>query len=349
MRILYVQKDLATTLPARLRQYLKQQVAFADQDGFFEASLREAGSVTTTTFRQCRNQVAWVNSFDVVVVNMKCYPFKDATDRDHQLSTFIMQLQTRTAVFIGAAEARIMLPDWVIDQVDVVFKREPFRDRTRYDLSVTNQEKIVPTMISCPFVRLWRPTFWARCARFVYRPVPDCQAKTTQYDVGFSGVNAYSHTLRFDVWQRVIAEEFSTVGGLQPNPYKAEQLPAALIGPRYHGRAYRRALCAAKINLALPGIGEYTFRHQELLYLGACMMADTTIAERELPIPLEPEVHYIAFANLDDLVKKINYYLEHPAARARIAAAGQALFTEYYQPKRHAAQIRKVLTHCTVK
>ncbi len=194
-------------------------------------------------------------------------------------------------------------------------------------------------MISCPFVTLPRNSFISRFYMSLAPRINVCSAKEAVYDVGFSGADASAHSVRRDAWSRVLQGKFSTLGGLQKNPYVDTSLPAELLGPRFSGRAYRDALCAARINLALPGIGAYTFRHQELLYLGAFMLSHSSIDELELPMPLKEGEHYVSFRNPDEMADKIRYYLSHETERQKIAAAGKKLFDEYYKPERHAADI----------
>ena len=142
-------------------------------------------------------------------------------------------------------------------------------------------------MISCPFVTLPRDTWLSRLYVTLHPTVNVCEIAEAKADVGFSGADASSHSLRRDAWARVKKESFSTIGGLQKNPYLDTGLSPELLGPRFSGHDYRDSLCQARINLALPGIGAYTFRHQELLYLGAFMLSHSSIGELELPMPLK--------------------------------------------------------------
>lgn len=343
MRILYIprreQYNWLKNIWVRSRQFGR----FSDQDGFFEASLYASGAdISTLTFAKLEQNPAMASGFDLVLINLKCHPFTSLEERDKRLVALTDALEVKAALFIGSAQAGFMLPDSVLDKFDIIFKREPFRDRTQYKLSVENQRKIIPTMISCPFVTLPRSDLSGKLVNWFKKPISVCTEKPA-FAVGFSGIDAYSHTLRQEVWQRVKEEGFSTIGGLQMNPYKKVPIPPALQGPRFKGKAYRQSLCAAKINLALDGIGEYTFRHQELLALGAFMLSGPSIRQLELPLPLKEGEHYIAFDGLDDMVEKIRYFLAHEEERKRIARAGKELFNTYYDPERQGAEIMKAI------
>jgi len=341
MRILYVGRSDGSGLKSYLK-WQKRQLSFGEQDGFFEASLFSVGKIVETTIGNCESELKR-GSFDAVVVNLKCGGFSDEGKRDVFFIKTFGGLNIPKALFIGSAKAGQMVEDRVADAFDVIFKREPYKDRGRYSLSAKNQNKIKATMISCPFVTLPRDSILSKLYVSFRSPVKICEAREMTADVGFSGAVAYERTLRQDVWRRVLAEGFSTIGGLQPNPYTKKPLPQELCGPRLRGMAYRDSLCHARVNLALPGIGAYTFRHQELLYLGAFMLSYNSIDELALPMPLKEGEHYVSFADLDEMTEKIRYYLAHETERQKIAAAGKQLFDEYYVPERHGTALRKAL------
>ncbi|MAZ30043.1 hypothetical protein CL655_02040 [bacterium] len=339
MRILYVGRNNGKGL---IRPWLKRQqrqLLFGEQDGFFEASLYAAATVREVTWGTFVKRPTLANQFDALVVNLKCATFASEAARSAALSGALVAVDVPKAVFVGTAKASYMVPRELAAVCDVLYKREPFRDRARYGLSSAEQQKIVPTMISCPFVTLPRPTARSRAYCVLQRQAMPCVAQTQQFDVGFSGAVAYTHTLRQDAWQAVQNLEVSTIGGLQPNPYKREPLTDSLAGPRLVGRAYERALCAACINLAIDGIGPYTFRHQELLYLGSFMLSYASIRELELPMPLLEDKHYAAYETTAELVEKVEHYLAHASDRQQIAQAGRELFTTYYNPNNHGQQL----------
>lgn len=344
MNITYLQRNEipAKHLLKRFLRRVKNSFYFHDQDGFFESALQSlSGTKDTSTFtRLGKNESLLIEHTDAVVVNLKCQYFRSIHEQKKFFQEFLKQHKDVVkCLFINAAQASYMFDDTVLDNFDIVFKREPYRDRNKYALSEKNKAKIAPTMIHCPFSYAPRDNIFAKTLHTFRPKVKPCHSEEQKYEVGFSGVDAASHSLRRDAWERVINEGFITIGGLQSNPHAKMPVPEKLQGPRLKGKAYRDALCQAKINLALDGIGEYTFRHQELLYLGAFMMSGPSIRTIELPMPLEENKHYVAFDDLDDMVEKIRYYLAHDTERQKIAAAGKALFEEYYDPVRHGLNI----------
>ena len=343
MKILYVPRSVHSQ-PLAKREYrkIKESLFFFDQEGFFEHSLHTCADVTECRLEEVDTKCKG-NEYDWIIVNWKQSGHKDEMERAKAIMDATERRSVRRALLVSAAQAEYMPPETILDAVDVIFKREPFRDRSRYKLSEDNRAKIVPTVISCPFVRAPKNTLPGRLFSLFYPHVRTCEIEEVQYDVGFSGADAVEHTLRQDVWRRVIDEGFSTIGGLQQNPNTKKPIPGPLRGSRLQGSAYRNALCRAKINLALDGIGEYTFRHQEILCVGSFMMSGPSIRELDLRVPLRENEHYVAFDNLDDMVEKIRYYLTHDRERQKIAAAGKELFDEYYDPKRHGKELMTAL------
>ncbi len=49
----------------------------------------------------------------------------------------------------------------------------------------------------------------------------------------------------------------------------------------------------------------------------------------------------MAFDDLDDLMDKVGYYLEHDEERVSIASAERSLFEQLYDPLKHGREMRK--------
>ena len=98
---------------------------------------------------------------------------------------------------------------------------------------------------------------------------------------------------------------------------------------------YLSGIYNSSINLALEGKGEFTFRHLEILASCSFMLCQSSINELELPLPLVDGKHFVSFKNKEDLIEKINYYLENNVLRNEIALNGRKVLEEYYSPKKH--------------
>ena len=98
---------------------------------------------------------------------------------------------------------------------------------------------------------------------------------------------------------------------------------------------YLATIYNSSINLALEGKGEFTFRHLEILASCSFMICQSSINELDLPLPLLDGKHFVSFENKDDLLEKINFYLEKKELRNEIALNGRRVLEEHYSPKKH--------------
>ncbi len=100
-------------------------------------------------------------------------------------------------------------------------------------------------------------------------------------------------------------------------------------------KQYLSTIYNSSINLALEGIGEFTFRHLEILASCSFMLSEKSINKLELPIPLVDGKHFVSFKDKEELIEKIDYYLKNKKQRDEIALNGRKVLEDYYSPKRH--------------
>jgi len=112
----------------------------------------------------------------------------------------------------------------------------------------------------------------------------------------------------------------------------------AIVGPLlpFKDHLYEQARTA--VNIALPGVGgDWTWRHVELMGMGACMIT----VEPEYVLPGLPERPYIECnRDLSDLGDMIDALLTHPAYRREVAAAGRRYYEAELSP---AAMARRMI------
>lgn len=338
MKILYViRKRENRHWTKRLQRWA---TGFTDgQDGFFEASLHYDTDVTRRTFEEAlamgRDQLA---RFDAIVVNAKSgFPWREPDEA----AKIIRGWGRPAALFLGSARPQDMAPDGVCDQFDILFKREPFADLDRYEISATNKAKLVTTLLSNQLVNMsWR--FKHRNDSFV--PAQFGYDTPKSVDVFFLGkVSHVRLDNRVAAWTKVKEQlgDLNCIGGLSPND--ESPVPDHLRGEIMPKPDYLKTLLETRINLALSGIGPFTHRHLELFYAGAFALSNNDIEPLWLRAPVVKGQDYAAFDTEDEMIDMIRYYIAHDAEREAIAKNGRACFERLYDVPAHAVELRDAL------
>ena len=146
-----------------------------------------------------------------------------------------------------------------------------------------------------------------------------------KYDIFFSGQQSSEY--RNELIGFIKSQKLNFYGGVE-----TEKIP--------HSQ-YLETIYNSRINLALEGKGEFTFRHLEILANCSFMICENSINQLELPIPLKDGKHFVTFDNKEDLLEKIKFYLENEKLRQDIALNGRRTLEEYYSPKKHGDFILK--------
>ena len=335
---LYISRDLSHK---SLRSRLTSCLFFKGTSAYFEEALHHAFSV-----RECGaddylgGPYTAQDAYDVIVVNSRPTAQNNERRQNTVLKEIGQQITGPSILFVGNDRAGAMPSDDVVDLYDTVVKREPYANRDRYDLSSKNKQKIIPTMLACPLFMSprsrWLPSFTPLS---VYGAANG--SDQFENDVFFAGALARKNDYRTRVLERLIQAGVPFEGGLQTNSKKGIDPPEHLSFPRIPQRTFIQTVLNSKINLALDGVGEFTFRHLELWYLGAFMICSPSIREIELPLPVKENVHYVSYDSLDELVEKIHYYRVRSSERHRIAQAGKEMFDRYYDAVQHGEEIKK--------
>jgi len=335
MKILYIARR-------RRRHGLRQKVhaflhPFEGQDGFFLASLCAKFKVTIRSLDYLLGRGADLNkSYDWILVNHKSGLSSAAlTDEEYsQIAGLAALRNCKIGLVSSNAEAWNLPSDANLDLFDVVFKRECFRDLDRYKISESNKAKLCTTILACPLISPSR--FEVRKKDITHAGSFTQLEKNFENDVFFSGSS--TNPMREAVVRRVLSEDLKFLGGIQ---YKkqSEQRDTGIASTKLGKLEYIENIRKSKINLALEGYGELTYRHLEIWYLSAFMISSPSINELQLPIDAKENEHYVAFRSMDDLVDKIHYYLDRPEERERIATSGKELFSRCYDFHKHGDYI----------
>ena len=304
------------------------------QDGFFVASLYTAFDVHEADLACLVGNVERVNhEYDVIFINYRCDANNDGV-RVEDLG-FLAGVKPPKVLVVTNAQASALPEDRVLDLFDVVFKREHYVDLDRYPISLKNKDKIRNTMLCCPLVHVTtKNAAQVNVAELGFKT----SAAEYRFDLFFSG--KLTDTSRMDILQTMHDEKFKIVGGLNVHKKYDIDIPKHLVSRRFSEKQYVEAIRSSKVNLALEGYGEYTFRHNEILFLCSFLISTPAIRGLKLPINLVENEHYVCYENIDDLVDKIRFYVAHEDERKKISSAGRALFEREYNFVNHGQYIK---------
>jgi hypothetical protein len=137
------------------------------------------------------------------------------------------------------------------------------------------------------------------CDLELFKPAPDPQERP--YEVAFVG------QLNSDKARRRILKAIGQKYSLNPQKYYLQsEIPGVYS--------------QAKIVLNMPLADDLNFRTFEAMSCGALLLTRRIANGQELLF--EEDRHYVAYSDEQEMMEKIAYYLDHPAAREAIAAAG---------------------------
>jgi hypothetical protein len=332
-RALYIERFGAS--PDGWRRVLRPGVKpFTGQDGFFRGALHAAFDVVERPFSfLARNRERIEREFEWVIVNFKAARPKEGLSLDDLAPVKALRRCGR-AVFVNYAAAGALPDDAMLDPFDAVFKRELLKDLDRYPISARNKAKLCATMLACPLARVG--------PRDLARFSPDrlgCADAARRFARDAFFIGADTNPMRRDALERLAASGVAFDGGLQAKSGRPAP-PERLSRPRMKARDYLTRVRESKVNLALEGIGEFTFRHLELWGLCAFMLSSPSVRDVRTPLDVREGRDYVCFETMDDLVDKVRHFAGADAERERIARAGRRAFVEGYDFARHGAAIR---------
>jgi|SRR5690554_1673610 len=320
MKIIYIEPTLnVSSSKSKIMYFLRGRKLNVNQEGFFVQSLVPTKTISIKDFHKYR-----INNDEFLVVNSKATVEGTELNLYDQFKLF-KNLDMKKAIFLSNSHSSFMPEDKVLDLFDIVFKREPYKDLDRYNISLKNKEKIRTTMLPCPLVKPKQ-----------LRSLKFSDKADKKFDVFFNGQATHKDRLLIcEALKRDPSVIF--MGGLQPR--RTLSVPPEIYFKSLSIKMYKKLIQQSKINLALEGMGDFTYRHLELLSQGAFMMCSSKIRDLNLPIELLDGEHYVSFENIDDLQDKINEYLDKPEERSRIARNGFKRFKRDYSFQKHGKYI----------
>ncbi len=343
MNILYVRKQERGAFWKRKLRELRDSFYWHNRVGFFCASLRTQAKVKRVKLDTVRKlSKEQIETFDTVIFNYECnfqqegYPIVTSSKAVRELYPKLKDVPV--VLLVSSPNANLIPDDKDMDLYELVFRREHFKDLDRYNLSPRNKKKIRTTTLSCPLIPA-NILNYSRInpAEYGYDTTPD------QYDyaVFFLGQETSKKKIRTEIVQTLKNSDTQFFGGLHQDIRSSKNaIPGNLLAPRLSRKKFYEATRSSKINLALEGYGQFTYRHWECWALSAFMISSPSVNEVQLPFEASDGKHYITFETKDDLMDKIRFYLDHKTERERIAANGRELFKSEYNFHKHGKYIR---------
>ncbi len=248
--------------------------------------------------------------FDGIFVNWKFINYrKDRNDLELKLKRLSKKFKIKKVIVDGTDKSVNFIKDEILEGFDFVIKREKNK-------SISNK-KYLTTMLPCRLINYKvskknETIYWNE----IGKTKPNDEFK---YDIFFSG--RLSSKFRNELFEFIKKQNLNHYGGVENF-----RLPYT---------EYLETIYNSSINLALEGKGEFTFRHLEILASSSFMICQSSINQLDLPLPLLDGKHFVSFENKDDLLEKINFYLEKKELRNEIALNGRRVLEEHYSPKKH--------------
>lgn len=340
MRILYIRREAKFKRIFETLWRWVPDINFSGQDGFFRAGLNCAFDVAERPLSYLyQNRKNIHKKFDWIILNYKADPRGIGFRNDPAIIRWIKTLTNcGKALFLNYDRAWTIPQEPLLDVFDVIFKREVLKDKDRYRISERNKAKLRTTMLSCPIVPATLLNYRRiNIHKYGYNDPP----KDSKLDAMFIGSD--SNPIRSSVITHLKNANVQFLGGLYGKANKKIGSPKLHIA-RLPMSEYIQHVRNTKVNLALEGKGEFTFRHLELWCLCSFLLSSPSIRSLELPINAEEGKHYVCYDNPDDLLDKINYFVKNETVRNRIAQEGRAMFVRDYDFKKHGAYIASCLS-----
>ncbi len=279
--------------------------------GYIDAAIHSNAYVLELPYNYCLIFSKILNLFfDGIFINWKFTNYRnDKEDLEKKLLKLSRTYNIKKVIVDATDKSVNIIKDDILDGFDYVIKREKNRQ--------ISNKKYLTTMLSCTMVdykisKKKEIINW----NIIGKSEPN---KKPTYDIFFSGKKTSKY--RKELIEFLYSKEFNFFGRAEDTKIPFDQ--------------YLSAIYDSSINLALEGKGEFTFRHLEILASCSFLLCPNSINELELPLPLVDGKHFVTFENKDDLIEKINFYLNNNSLRNNIALNGRKVLEEYYSPKKH--------------
>ena len=294
-----------------LKNFSFNKKATKSTSGYIDAAIHSNAFVIELPYNYCLIFSKILNLlFDGIFINWKFTNYrKDKDALESKLLKLSKKFKIKKVIVDSRDTSSGVINDDILKGFDNVIKREKNK-------SISNN-KYLSTILPCKLIdyNIYRNKEiinWDDIGNSKPNNIPI-------YDIFFSGTQSSEYRNELIEFLKSKNYNFFARTGNSKIPYKQ----------------YLSTIYDSSINLALEGIGEFTFRHLEILASCSFMLSEKSINELELPIPLVDGKHFVSFKDKEELIEKIDYYLKNKNQRDEIALNGRKVLEDYYSPKRH--------------
>jgi hypothetical protein len=130
------------------------------------------------------------------------------------------------------------------------------------------------------------------------------------------------------------------VGGVVADKYSHQFCPDVLAETNIRRFHYSQLVRNGTIGIYTRGLHQsLAFKLSEYLAAGMCIVGEPLLFR--LPVPLEPNIHYLPFASHEECIAQCRYLLENPAAAASMRQANIQYYRMAVEPKAHLREVLK--------
>lgn len=130
------------------------------------------------------------------------------------------------------------------------------------------------------------------------------------------------------------------VGGIMKDAHSQQICPEVVVGDNIYRGDYVQFAKRFAVGVYSRGIHHsLAFKLSEYLAAGLCIVSPPFL--HELPVPLEPDRHYLPYATLDECVRQCEVLLKDPAKARQMSAENRAYYRQWVEPSAHALDLLK--------
>ena len=255
------------------------------------------------------------NNYEGIFINWKFTNLRSDLSLEDKLLTLCEKFKIKK-VLIDTRDTQNTYNKNIQDNFDLIIQREKSKNE--------KNEKIISTILPCTAISYQRlkddEIQWDK----VGYQKPNNNFK---YEIFFSGRDTNPDRSR--IIEKIKSKGFNYAGNINNKkiPYKE----------------YMNYIYNSSINLAIEGIGAFTFRHLEIIANCSFLLCSSKINNLELPIPFKDGKDFITYDGIEDLFEKIEYYLKNKEIRQEISLNARNTLEKYYSPKNHGKEILQKL------